>query len=1265
MGGDAAWPVEDMTTLSELTENAILTNLQARYTSRQIYTYTGSILVALNPYESLDIYGTSTIKQYTGKRLPENSPHIFALAEQALQNIRTQRENQSVIISGESGAGKSESTKSILAYWTAATSSTQTSSHSPVSPNQGGESWIQQQVLEANTVLESFGNAKTVRNNNSSRFGKFIQVHLDHKVQIIGASVVSYLLEKSRIAKQSPTERNYHVFYEFLAGTNDDEKGRYKLNSPSEFHYLSQSGCIEIQGVNDKKQFEGLKLAMMVLNMGSSEMDGIFRGMSKESVRVSNPEVVETVAELLGVDRSKLTDTLCFRRLSVRNEVTMVPLKGAQGVENRDSIAKSLYDNLFQRILEFINTSLMPKTAPKNFAGVLDIFGFEVFEVNSFEQFCINYTNEKLQQFFNQFIFKLEQEEYTKENISWESIKFVDNQLCLDLIEMKPIGILSLLDEETKVPKGSDESWVGKLFQQYEKNQFFIRPKTSKIQFGVRHYAGDVTYTSTGFLEKNKDAIQDELIELVQKRLNQMLMRKAQKVLLDQSRPPAHIFKNQLINLVSTLGATTPHYVRCIKPNSVKQSFGFDDNMVLAQLRYSGMLDTIKIRKAGYPMRIPFAKFANDYKCLIGLASCKSVDPRDRAAAIISNVDLKAGMWQLGKTKVFLRKEAYSVVRGWYARDYYRGLKQKAWEAEHEKRMLEQAALKGKGGPGSPSVQSPMERVAVEALQEAETLKMMAAAVQKQKEAAKDADVVSSPQVESNANPVDDLFSFLGDFSAANDLAKLAANLTSEIDSMLASTPLTVENKEPALEEEAEILEINTTRENLPGSAHESQELYSASSPSRARGLKANPLIKKEGSSESLSGGKINPHSPEWSMTAFAEKNFELHEKKKQKSLLLLGKKATKGGLQGVDEMLRHTKYNSASSRENLQTYAVECFKNVQKAMDPSKKADECVQAIQATITYGLEHPELRDEILVQIIKQMTPPTGNDQQKGWDTIALQGWQLLALCSGTFPPSKTFSKYFLAFIQRGISSFTDSHIYCKLAKICEESFKNSTLNGPRKLPPSIAEINAIKNGARTIPCRFHLLNGVSEELPISSVTTAADIVKELSMRVNLRDPAGWTLYEASWKSEHAIKSNEYIADIISSLEKETRKVPQPNSSVFKSALKFKKRRSDPQGSALATGIFSHEIQLVMKKRVFRNPKETILDPVEHSLLYCQAVDNVNHDSYVIGIRDAIKLAALRAQVLLGDCDMASALPRFSQNINEWVVERLAASVPRTP
>ncbi|RKP03142.1 hypothetical protein CXG81DRAFT_24249 [Caulochytrium protostelioides] len=640
--------VDDMITLDVLTEDAILENLKARYAEKLIYTY-------------------------NGKRLPDNAPHIFALAETAYANVRNLGVNQSVIISGESGAGKSESTKVILQYLTAVTSS------------QNQESWVEQQILEANTVLESFGNAKTIRNNNSSRFGKFIQVLFNSKKQIIGANIINYLLEKSRVAKPAVGERNYHVFYELVSGATPDEQQRYQLGAMDDYHYLAQSQCTEIDGVNDKYGWEGLKLAFEVLHLPETDMDGILRALSavlwmgniqftedasKESVTVANPALVERVAQLFGLEAKALTHVLVARRLTIRGETTVVPLKLDQAVDNRDVIAKFCYDSLFQRIIEFINTSLVAKDKVANFVGVLDIFGFEVFQTNSFEQFCINYTNEKLQQFFNQFIFKLEQEEYDKEAISWAKLAFSDNQICLDLIEARPAGILALLDEETRFPKSTDETWLQKLEATFPKQPCFYKPKLARSVFGVKHYAGEVLYTVTGFLVKNRDAMQDDVFDVfgasshpyVKAMLKRPTAEPDSKGTVRQpTRSTAStLFKNQLVSLVTTLAATTPHYVRCIKPNPSKVAFGFDDDMVLSQLRYSGMLDTIRIRKAGYPNRMTFDVFSKQYRCL---RSGDAADARAAARQIIDACQLGPEHCQMGKTKVFLKAEALIVVQ--------------------------------------------------------------------------------------------------------------------------------------------------------------------------------------------------------------------------------------------------------------------------------------------------------------------------------------------------------------------------------------------------------------------------------------------------------------------------------------------------------------------------------------------------------------------------------------------------------------------------
>jgi myosin-7 len=599
---------------------------------------------------------------------------------------------------GESGAGKTESTKVILQYLTAVTNKNADNS----------KSWIEEQILEANTVLESFGNAKTVRNNNSSRFGKFVQVLFNASLTIIGAVVVNYLLEKSRVVRQAKTERNYHVFYEMIAGATAEEKAKYKLQPAGEYYYLSQSGCIEIPNVNDKKNFESLKLALTVLKMSASELEEMFRIVSailqvgnvkftkddaKDCATITGPAVatVKTISELLGCDEAKLNSALCTRRLTVRNESTFVPLKPDQAADNRDSISKAIYDKLFNYIVQFINTSTATPEKPANFIGVLDIFGFEMFEINSFEQLCINYTNEKLQQFFNQFIFKLEQDEYAKEGIPVESISYKDNQPCLDLIESKG-GVLNVLDEECKVPKGSDATFLGKLHEAHIKNEYYVKPRTNIPVFGIKHYAGEVTYQVEGFMDKNKDAVADELVEL-------MLASKlalVQKIFKTEPTgdkkgkvTSGSNFKNQLTSLVTTLGTTSPHYVRCVKPNMAKEAFKFDPALTVAQLRYAGMLETIRIRKAGFPMRFPYDNFNYRFRMI----APTSGGEKDTCSNILKKVQADPAFWKQGKTKIFMKQQVIDklVEENNKAKKKYVVVLQKTWRGRRaRKKFLKQ-----------------------------------------------------------------------------------------------------------------------------------------------------------------------------------------------------------------------------------------------------------------------------------------------------------------------------------------------------------------------------------------------------------------------------------------------------------------------------------------------------------------------------------------------------------------------------------------------
>ncbi|XP_025866216.2 unconventional myosin-VIIa isoform X2 [Vulpes vulpes] len=669
--------VEDMIRLGDLNEAGILRNLLIRYRDHLIYTncggrtYTGSILVAVNPYQLLSIYSPEHIRQYTNKKIGEMPPHIFAIADNCYFNMKRNSRDQCCIISGESGAGKTESTKLILQFLAAIS---------------GQHSWIEQQVLEATPILEAFGNAKTIRNDNSSRFGKYIDIHFNKRGAIEGAKIEQYLLEKSRVCRQAPDERNYHVFYCMLEGMSADQKKKLGLGQATDYNYLAMGNCTVCEGREDSQEYASIRSAMKVLMFTDTENWEISKllaailhlgNLQYEARTFENLDACEvlfspslaTAASLLEVNPPDLMNCLTSRTLITRGETVSTPLSREQALDVRDAFVKGIYGRLFVWIVDKINAAIYKPPSQevkssRRSIGLLDIFGFENFAVNSFEQLCINFANEHLQQFFVRHVFKLEQEEYDLESIDWLHIEFTDNQDALDMIANKPMNIISLIDEESKFPKGTDTTMLHKLNSQHKLNSNYIPPKNNhETQFGINHFAGVVYYESQGFLEKNRDTLHGDIIQLVHSSRNKFIKQIFQADVAmgaeTRKRSPtlSSQFKRSLELLMRTLGACQPFFVRCIKPNEFKKPMLFDRHLCVRQLRYSGMMETIRIRRAGYPIRYSFVEFVERYRVLLpGVKPAyKQDDLRGTCQRMAEAVLGTHDDWQIGKTKIFLK----------------------------------------------------------------------------------------------------------------------------------------------------------------------------------------------------------------------------------------------------------------------------------------------------------------------------------------------------------------------------------------------------------------------------------------------------------------------------------------------------------------------------------------------------------------------------------------------------------------------------------
>lgn len=657
--------VDDMSELTHLNEASVLYNLENRYREDRIYTYSGLFLVAINPYCNVKLYTQEYINLYHGSPREDNKPHIFGIAEEAYQKLLTDKRDQSILVTGESGAGKTENTKKILQYLASITSEDKLVSS-------GSESF-ELKILQSNPILESFGNSQTVRNNNSSRFGKFIKIEFDERGKINGAHIEWYLLEKSRIVHQNSLERNYHIFYQLLSGLSPQELRKLELDSRSiaEYRYLKNSNA-SIPGVDDSQNFQELQTAFKIVGFEQDEVFEIFKVISI-ILHIGNVEFVSEKAEqasiknditklckLLGVSETDLKSAILKPKSKAGKEWVSQSKNATQARFILNSLARSLYEKLFARVVARINQSLDHGSMTANYIGLLDIAGFEIFNHNSFEQLCINYTNEKLQQFFNHYMFVLEQNEYLKENIQWDYIDYgKDLQSTINLIEQKgPLtGVLPLLDEESILPKSTDDSFFSKLISTWDQKSTKFKRSKKPFCFVLTHYAGDVEYSIDGWLSKNKDPLSDNLLNVLKESSNQLV-----KEFFDDSqnkrggsfRTTSNRHREQLNSLLDQLSSTQPHFARCIIPNNIKKSKDFDRRLILEQLRCNGVLEGIRIAREGYPNRIFFKEFFQRYK-LLSTDFPASSNSKKNCEFLLSSLHLDPSVYKVGTTKLFFK----------------------------------------------------------------------------------------------------------------------------------------------------------------------------------------------------------------------------------------------------------------------------------------------------------------------------------------------------------------------------------------------------------------------------------------------------------------------------------------------------------------------------------------------------------------------------------------------------------------------------------
>uniref|UniRef100_A0A8P4K7P4 Myosin-7B n=1 Tax=Dicentrarchus labrax TaxID=13489 RepID=A0A8P4K7P4_DICLA len=680
--------IEDMAMMTHLNEASVLYNLKERYAAWMIYTYSGLFCATVNPYKWLPVYDQEVVNAYRGKKRMEAPPHIFSVSDNAFQFMLTDRENQSVLITGESGAGKTVNTKRVIQYFA-------TISVGGDKKRDTSKGSLEDQIIAANPLLEAYGNAKTVRNDNSSRFGKFIRIHFGTTGKLASADIETYLLEKSRVTFQLPAERGYHIFFQMMTNHKPEIIEMSLITSnPYDFPMCSM-GQIAVASIDDKLELEATDNAIDILGFTNEEKISIYKNTGavlhhgnmkfkqkqrEEQAEPDGTEEADKVAYLLGLNSAEMLKAMCYPRVKVGNEYVTKGQTVQQVKNSVTALAKSIYERMFLWMVIRINQMLDTKQSRQHYIGVLDIAGFEIFDFNTLEQLCINFTNEKLQQFFNHTMFVLEQEEYKKEGIIWEFIDFgMDLAACIELIE-KPMGIFSILEEECMFPKATDTSFKNKLYDQHlGKNKAFEKPKPAKgkaeAHFSLVHYAGTVDYNIGGWLDKNKDPLNDSVVQLYQKSSVKLLGalyppvveeagKKGGKKKGGSMQTVSSQFRENLGKLMTNLRSTHPHFVRCLIPNESKTPGLMENFLVIHQLRCNGVLEGIRICRKGFPSRIPYADFKQRYKVLNAsvIPEGQFIDNKKASEKLLGSIDVNHDEYKFGHTKVFFKAGLLGVL---------------------------------------------------------------------------------------------------------------------------------------------------------------------------------------------------------------------------------------------------------------------------------------------------------------------------------------------------------------------------------------------------------------------------------------------------------------------------------------------------------------------------------------------------------------------------------------------------------------------------